>query len=169
MFTQAICLTHYSDILTARLELLGYKKFSGSCKATRDDVCICTCTNIEGNPLYAIITRDEALNDDHKISWVHSGTDRYVTDNESLAFALASLRDDDEDKYRIFTLECNAADINDHTAMLKPGELVFCTRDKWDVDTLEDGSRNPYSSRNVPAHKSTKEEIINYFSKDNKL
>lgn len=170
MFTQAICLTHYSEDFITRLELLGYKKsqFSGSCKNTRDDMCICTSI-IQGEHDYIILHKEEALSANPRVSWVNRSAGRYITDNEGLAFALASLRDDNTDKYCFFTLDCNLDGMDSNPPQIhQRGELVFYTRDKWDVDVLEDGSKNPFSSRNVPAHKSTKEEIINYFSKDKK-
>ena len=168
MFTQAICLTHYSESFITRLELLGYTKsqFSGSCKNTRDDMCICTSI-IQGEHDYIILHKEEALSTDPRVSWVNKGAGRYVTDNEMLAFALASLRDDNADKYRFFTLDCNLAGLDNPAKVNPKGELVFCTRDNWNVDFDENGNPWEFSNRNVPAHKSTKEEIINYFSKDN--
>lgn len=175
MFTQAICLTHYSDEFIARLELLGYinsqigyrkSDFSGSSEKTRDDMCICTAVRV-GESSYTILSKETALSHNPYVSWVNKEVGRYITDNEMLAFALASLRNDNADKYRFFTLDCNLAGLDNPAKVNPKGELVFCTRDNWNVDFDENGNPWGFSNRNVPAHKSTKEEIINYFSKDN--
>ena len=169
MFTQAICLTHYSEDFIARLELLGYinsqigyrkSDFSGSSEKTRDDMCICTAVRV-GESSYTILSKETALSHNPYISWVNKEVGRYITDSEMLAFALASLRDDNADKYCFFTLDCNLDGMDSNPPQIQQkGELVFCTRDKWDVDVLEDGSKNPFSSRNVPAHKSTKSPCL---------
>lgn len=166
MFTQAVCLTHYSDEFIARLEMLGYTKsvFSGTCKNTRDDMCI--CTSIIGESSYIVVSKNEALNTNPYISWVNECAHRYITDDEGLAFDLATLRDDDTDKYQIFVLDCNLDTMNENRFHPK-GELVFCTRDSWNVDFDNDGHPSILSSRNIPAHKATKEEIIEHFSKKN--
>ena len=166
MFTQAICLTHYSEEFIARLELLGYVKsmFSTGMHATRDDFCILTAV-VQGGKEYIVLCKDEALSTDPRVSWVNKSADRYITDNESLALGLASLRDSGNDKYQFFTIDCNFQ--FDGREPYEKGTLVFCMRDKWNLDFDNDGNPSPFSSRNVPAHKSTKEEIINYFSKKN--
>lgn len=176
MFKQSICLTHYSPDFTARLEMLGYEdskyshKFSGSEKKTRDDLCICTSIaqfEPDSFPVsYIVLSKEEALNPDPRIGWVNTCAQRYITDNEDLAFALASLKDDDTtDKYQFFTIECNFQ--FDGRETYKKGTLFFCTRDKWNLDFDNEGNPLKFSSRNVPAHKSTKEEIIEYFEKKN--
>lgn len=166
MFTQAICLTHYSDEFIARLEMLGYTKsaFSGTCKNTRDDMCI--CTSVIREPSYVVLSKNEALSTNPHISWVNECADRYITNDEGLAFDLATLRDDDTDKYQIFVLDCNLDTMNENRFHPK-GELVFCTRDSWNVDFDNEGHPSILSSRNIPAHKATKEEIIEHFSKKN--
>jgi len=174
MFTQSICLTHYSEDFIARLQMLGYKesssfKFEGTDKKTRDDLCICTSIEIAGDSydysVYCIIDKDIAMNDDPHIGWKQYGN-RYVTDNEDLAFALASMNNNEVDKYSFFTVDCNFQFDNRET--IKQGSVVFCTRLTWNLDFDTDGNPLKYSSRNVPAHRSTKEELINYFSKDKK-
>lgn len=168
MFTQAICLTHYSDEFITRLEMLGYVKspFSTRRHATRDDFCILTSViQRRENPEYIVVSKEEALSEDPTISWINKTAGRYVTDNEGLAFDLATLRNDDTDKHQLFVLECDLASLNDADKMQAKGELIFCTRDKWNVDLDENGRPSIFSSRNIPAHKATKEEIINYFSK----
>jgi hypothetical protein len=169
MFTQAICLTHYSDEFIARLEMIGYVKsvFSTSRHATRDDFCILTSVIQKSeNPEYIVISKEEALSEDPGISWINKSAGRYVTDNEGLAFDLATLRDDDTDKYQIFVLDCNLDTMNENRFHPK-GDLVFCTQDSWNVDFDNEGHPSILSSRNIPAHKATKEEIIKHFSKKN--
>ena len=91
--------------------MLGYEdskysvEFSGSDKKTRDDLCVCTSVaqfEPDPNPVsYVILNKEEALSKDPRISWVNTCAHRYITDNEDLAFALASLKDDDTtDKYQ---------------------------------------------------------------------
>ena len=175
MFKQAICLTHYSPDFISRLEMLGYEdskysmEFSRSDKKTRDDLCICTSVaqfEPDPNPVsYVILNKEEALSKDPRISWVNTCAHRYITDNEDLAFALASLKDDDiTDKYQFFTIECNFQFDNGRD-VYKKGTLVFCLRDKWNLDFDNEGNPLKVSNRNVPAHKSTKEEIIEYFER----
>lgn len=172
MFKQAICLTHYSDDFIGRLEMLGYKEspyFKGSSKTTRDDVCICTCIVINEDKLdaeYCIVDKKTALSEDPRITWTDSTFGRYATDNESVAFALASLTDADTDKYQFFTIDCNFQ--FDNREFYKKGCLFFCTRDKWNLDFDNEGNPLKFSSRNVPAHKSTKEEILEFFKKETK-
>jgi len=174
MFKQAICLTHYSDDFIGRLEMLGYKEstyFKGSSKATRDDLCICTCTIINEDrefPEYCIVDKKTALSRDPKVSWITNDglTDhRFVTDNESIAFALAALKDDNTDRYQFFTIDCDFQ--FDNRELYKKGYLFFCTRDMWNLDFDNEGNPLKFSSRNVPAHKSTKEEILEFFKKEN--
>ena len=176
MFTQGICLTHYSDDFILALEGLGYVKseFSGTAEKTRDDLCICTSIleDTKDGPCYIILDKSVALSNDPTVSWVNKCAQRIVTDNENVAFGLASLQDSDTDKYQFFTLECNYQAIGTNSFMKEPmkkkGSLVFCTNEKWNVDVDKDGNPSLFSNRNIPAHKSTKEEIINYFSKNNK-
>ena len=174
MFKQAICLTHCSPDFIDRLKMLGYKnskysiEFSGSDKTTRDDLCVCTSVaQSESDPSsvsYIILTKKEALSKDPRISWVNTSTHRYITDDEDLAAALASLKDDDTDKYQFFTIDCNFQFDNGRD-VYKKGTLVFCLRDKWNLDFDNEGNPSKFSNRNVPAHKSTKEEIIEYFER----
>ena len=166
MFTQAICLTHYSDEFIARLEAVGYVKsvFSTTRHATRDDFCILTSV-VQGKAEYIVLHKSEALSDDPRVSWTNLSAHRYITDNETIAWGLACLRDSGDDRYRFFTIDCNFQ--FDGKDPLEKGTLVFCTRDNWNLDFDNEGNPYPFSSRNVPAHKSTKEEIINYFSKKN--
>ena len=174
MFKQAICLTHCSPDFIDRLKMLGYKnskysiEFSGSDKNTRDDLCVCTSiVQSESDPnsvSYIILTKKEALSKDPRISWVNTSTHRYITDNEDLAVALASLKDDDTDKYQFFTIDCNFQFDNGRD-VYKKGTLAFCLRDKWNLDFDNEGNPLKVSNRNVPAHKSTKEEIIEYFER----
>jgi hypothetical protein len=171
MFKQAICLTHYSDSFIGRLEMLGYKRstyFSGSSKTTRDDVCICTCVVVNEDqpvPVYCIVDKKTALSEDPRITWTTGGINRIVTDNESIAFGLAALTDDNTDKYQFFTIDCDFQ-FDNGRELYKKGHLFFCTRDRWNLDFDNDGNPLVYSSRNVPAHKSTKEEILEFFKKE---
>ena len=168
MFTQAICLTHYSEDFITRLELVGYRKsiFSFTGHATRDDFCILTA--IARGREYIVVAKKAALSTDPQVSWTNRSANRYITDNETIAWGLACLRDGGDDKYQFFTVDCNVVDLEGNPSYEK-GTLVFCTKDKWNVDVSDDGTPSLFSSRNIPAHKSTKEEIINYFAKENKL
>lgn len=174
MFKEAICLTHYSADFIKKLEMLGYKQspyFKGSSKNTRDDVCICTSVVVDEScdiyPVYCIVNKKTALSRDPRCSWVTNDgvkDHRLVTDNEDLAFAIATLKDDDNDKNQYFTIDCNWEFDRNRQAFNK-GTLVFCTRDKWNLDFDNEGNPSKFSSRNVPAHKSTKEEILEFFKK----
>lgn len=85
--------------------------------------------------------------------------------NENLFLALAALRDD-TDKRQWFVLDADWGSL-----LLSPertipkGTFVLNYADRWFVDILEDGSPNPISSANIPAHKATVKEILDYFNK----
>lgn len=81
--------------------------------------------------------------------------------NKDLFLALAAKRND-TDKDQWFVLECNLTDLVGNN--MKPsGTFVLCDKDTWNEDFLEDGSPNPYSSKNIPAHKATTKELIKHF------
>ena len=82
--------------------------------------------------------------------------------NEELFFAIAALRDD-SDINQWFVLDTNISALFDN--FKSKGPLVLCRRDKWIIDFDENGYPNNFSSRNIPAHKATLEELIGYFTK----
>lgn len=82
--------------------------------------------------------------------------------NEQLFLALAALRDD-TDKGHWFVLDTDWGSINYPESIIPKGTFIQCLVDKWNIDVLEDGSPNPISSRNIPAHKATVEELIEHF------
>lgn len=84
-------------------------------------------------------------------------------ENEELFYAIAALRDDN-DLNQYFVLHCNLAGLDD-PAMIKykAGSLIKCNRERWNIDVDENGNPLPFSSRNIPAHKATVDELINYF------
>ena len=114
---------------------------------------------------YCSVDKDIALSEDPRITWTDPAIGRYVTDNENIAFGLAALKDDNTDKYQFFTIDCDFQ--FDNRELFKKGHLIFCTRDTWNLDFDNEGNPLEFSSRNVPAHKSTKEEILEFFKKEN--
>ena len=72
---------------------------------------------------------------------------------------------DKTDKDQLFVLDTNLASLDVHNDIIPKDSFVRCNRDKWYVDVLDDGSPDPLSSRNIPAHKASIEEIINFYCK----
>lgn len=83
-------------------------------------------------------------------------------DNEELFLALAALRDD-SDKNQFFVLETRLGSINYPDSIIPEGALMLCFEDKWFRDLDENGNPNFFSSFNIPSHKATVEELINFF------
>lgn len=165
MFTQSICLTHYSKDFVEKLIMLGYVEHNGysfTNSELENSEHFCVCTGIYDSPYFVIVNKDIALSKNPRISWVNECTNRYITDDEDLAFALSTLKDDDCDKCRFFTIDCDFQFGLDDI-LYKKGELVFCERSTWNLDFYNDGIPCEFSNRNIPAHKATKEEIIEYF------
>ena len=96
------------------------------------------------------------------IDLVELKEDEYTNclDNEKSFLAIASLRDD-SDINQWFILDANVswASENFHPK----GYFVFCKRNKWYLDLDKDGKPSIFSSRNIPAHKATVEELIEHF------
>lgn len=83
--------------------------------------------------------------------------------NEELFLAIAALRDD-TDKYQWFVLDTHLSfNPNANCIEYSKGNFIKCVRDKWNVDFNEDGTPCEFSSRNIPAHKATVEELIEHF------
>lgn len=80
--------------------------------------------------------------------------------DEELFLALAALRDD-SDKNQFFVLETRLGSINYPDSIVPEGALMLCFEDRWVKDLNENG--NPFSSFDIPAHKATVEELINFF------
>lgn len=82
--------------------------------------------------------------------------------NEDLFFAIAALRGD-SDINQWFVLDTNLSALFDN--FKSKGSLALCKRNKWIIDFDENGYPNNFSSRNIPAHKATIEELIKHFTK----
>lgn len=88
--------------------------------------------------------------------------DNYIDcgNNEELFLAIAALRYDiDSNQYFVLdTTVCLASE------NCKPkGTFILCKKDKWNVDFDINGNPSVFSSRNIPAHKATVEELIEHF------
>ena len=83
--------------------------------------------------------------------------------NEELFLAIAALRDD-SDINQWFVLETNLATINNPEIIkLNYGSFIKCKRDSWFIDLDDNGNPSTISSRNIPAHKASIDELITYF------
>lgn len=83
-------------------------------------------------------------------------------DNEDLFIAIVALRDD-SDINQWFVLDTNVSCASEN---FKPkGTFVLCKRDNWYIDINENKEPEIFSSRNIPAHKATIEELIEHFNK----
>lgn len=82
--------------------------------------------------------------------------------DEELFLALAALRDD-SDKNQFFVLETRLGSINYPDSIVPEGALMLCFEDRWFRDLDENSNPNPLSSFNIPSHKATVEELINFF------
>lgn len=81
-------------------------------------------------------------------------------DNIKLFMAIAALSDD-TDYGQYFVLECNwCIGLSDNATIIPKGSLVKCQHDKWFVDTDSLGNPCIWSSRNVPSHKASVQELI---------
>lgn len=85
----------------------------------------------------------------------------YCGTNEELFLAIAALRDD-TDKNQRFVLDTNL--LFSPNGIEHPiGSFIKCCGDKWYVDYNIDGTPCEFSSRNIPAHKATVQELIEHF------
>ena len=84
-------------------------------------------------------------------------------DNEELFLAIAAIRDD-TDKHQWFVLDTRLGSINYPDSLIPKGSLMKCLGDNWNIDLLEDGTPSPLSSRNIPAHKASLEELVTAFN-----
>lgn len=83
--------------------------------------------------------------------------------NEDLFLAIAALRDD-TDRNQWFVLDTHLSfNPNANCIEYSKGNFIKCERDKWNVNFNEDGTPCEFSSRNIPAHKATVEELIEHF------
>lgn len=87
----------------------------------------------------------------------------YCDDDVDMFKALTALSDE-TDKDQLFVLETNLTFIEDLGSIYQKGSLVACNKDSWWVDFNEDGTPNEFSSRNIPAHKASIDEIINCYT-----
>jgi hypothetical protein len=83
-------------------------------------------------------------------------------DNEDLFLGIAAITDKD-DKNQYFVLECNLSDIFMKLCISK-GSFVVCEKEDWAIDRDKHGNANIFSSRNIPAHKATVEELTKHFN-----
>lgn len=83
----------------------------------------------------------------------------YCGSNEDLFLAIATLRDD-TDKYQFFVFDVNFAGMLKDDIIYPRGTFVRCMEDSWDRDR-----GCIFSSRNVPAHKASVSELIEYFGR----
>lgn len=81
--------------------------------------------------------------------------------NEELFLAIAALRDD-TDKNQWFVLDTNLS-FSPNGIEHPIGSFIKCCGDKWYVDYNIDGTPCQFSSRNIPAHKATVQELIEHF------
>lgn len=156
MFTQPCFIRKNTPELRKKLEELGYVSccpFNSRCDA------ICVFVR-DGKSEYL----DFKIDDDFEINIKDSYPFVDADTNEALFLALAALRDD-TDKNQWFVLDTDWSSINHPQNIAPKGKFILCIKDKWNVDVLEDGSPNPISSRNIPAHKATPQEIIEFFNK----
>jgi len=80
--------------------------------------------------------------------------------NINLFLAIAALTDDtDENQYFVLDTCVSWPSENFQPA----GTFILCKRDKWYRDFDKDGSPSVFSSANIPAHKATVSELIEYF------
>lgn len=83
--------------------------------------------------------------------------------NEELFLAIAALRDD-TDKSQWFVLDTDLSFSPNANGIEHPiGSFIKCGRDKWNIDFNDDGTPCEFSSRNIPAHKATVQELIEHF------
>ena len=89
-------------------------------------------------------------------------------ENEDLFLAIAALRDD-SDIHQYFVLDIVLYNINpSETSSFKvfnKGDFIKCNSDSWFIDLDESGKPSMLSSRNIPAHKASVEELIKYFKR----
>ena len=79
--------------------------------------------------------------------------------DESLFLAIAAMRDD-TDRHQYFVLD---TDVSYYGNVTPKGNFFICEEHKAVVDFDKDGNPDVFSSRNIPAHKATVEELINHF------
>lgn len=83
--------------------------------------------------------------------------------NEELFLAIAALRDD-TDKSQWFVLDTDLSLSHNANGIAYPiDSFIKCGRDKWNIDFNDDGTPCEFSSRNIPAHKATVQELIKHF------
>lgn len=88
----------------------------------------------------------------------------YCDDDIDMFKALTALSDE-TDKDQLFVLDTNLMLINDIDSVYSKGNFVICGKYRWFVDVNEDGTPHMFSSRNVPAHKATIDEIVEFYTK----
>ena len=157
MFLQSAFIRKNTPELRKALEALGYKASFGN--INNDSIATSSITNT-----YSCISMSIFDNENPHINWKANGKRIDCGDNVNMFLALAALRDD-TDKHQCFVLDTNVSGLYDPNTLMSKGTFVICSRDKWVIDFLSDGTPSPYSSRNTPAHKATTEEIIEHFKK----
>lgn len=150
MFTQPCFIRKSSYSLRNKLDDLGYR-FSGA--TLNEDLCLFTDCEFG---LYWVEFFSNILNEE-ETEYLDCGT------NERLFLAVAALRDD-TDKNQWFVLDTHLSfNPNANCIEYSKGAFIKCARDKWNVDFNEDGTPCEFSSKNIPAHKATVNELIEHF------
>lgn len=146
MFTQSCFIRNANKDLIYNIMALGYKPMYMTWR-----------NNIEGNNLVLEYNTWHFTDSDNHPNSIDCGT------NEELFLAIAALRDD-TDKYQWFVLDTHLSfNPNANCIEYSKGNFIKCGRDKWNVDFNEDGTPCEFSSKNIPAHKATVNELIEHF------
>lgn len=160
MFTQPCFIRRNTPELRKKLEKLGYKR------SYPDYTEHCKTIFVYQYPIKGFDTPCYTVADSFDLPYAEGSAlkGRFIDcgTNESKFLALAALRDD-TDKNQWFVLDTDWSSINHSQNIAPKGTFILCIKDKWSIDVLEDGSPNPISSRNIPAHKATVEELIEHF------
>lgn len=84
--------------------------------------------------------------------------------NDDLFISIAALRDD-TDRDQWFVLDTNLSSVDNIDSFFRrKGEFIKCNRDKWFVDVDSDGNPSTFSSRNIPSHKATVDELRLFYN-----
>lgn len=155
MFIYSCFIRTNNERLKRELEHLGYDVS----KLKTGRYCIATST--ANSSAVEIDEESFDCSNPHR-TWNCSGRIDCGT-NEELFLAIAALRDDsDIDQW--FVLETNLATINNPEIIkLNYGSFIKCKRDSWFIDLDDNGNPSTVSSRNIPAHKASIDELITYF------
>lgn len=150
MFINPCFIRKSSCELRTKLDDIGYKLIGAT---LNEDMCIFTDTE------YGVYWIEYFSNIPHEeeTDYIDCGT------NEDLFLAIAALRDDTDNK-QWFVLDTDLSLSHNANGIEYPiGSFIKCGRDKWNIDFNDDGTPCEFSSRNIPAHKATVQELIEHF------